>query len=939
MTTGNPMRRHLLLLAAVSLLAPPHAPGQDPGAVLPADPAVTMKQLPNGLTYYIRTNRKPEKRAELRLVINAGSVLESEDQRGLAHLLEHMAFNGTKNFPKQELVNYLESIGMRFGPDLNAYTSFDETVYMLQIPTDKPEIVDRAFDILEEWAHNIALDGAEIDKERGVVIEEWRLGRGANARMLDKQFPILFRDSRYAERLPIGKKEVLESFPHEAIRKFYREWYRPDLMAVVAVGDFDPAVIEGAILKHFTPLANPAGAPERPVFPVPSHTEPLAVSVTDPEAPVSAVNLVIKHPVTDPTTAGAYRKQLVENLAFSMLNNRLTELTKEADPPFVMAFAGSGSFVRNADAFSLGAVARDGSIPRAFSTVLTETERAKAFGFTATELEREKSSMLRRMERLYNEREKTESSSFAEEYIRNFLEREPFPGIAAEYEIYKKQLPGITLAEVNAVLPSLLTPANRVVMANAPEKTPPIIPAEAELLAMLAAPRTVSPYDDRVSTEPLVPVPPKPGSVTRRKQVPELGVTEWTLSNGVKVVLKPTAFKNDEVLMTASSPGGSSVMSDAEYESASAATQIMQESGLGSFDQVALRKKLTGKIASVTPYISDLEEGLNGSAAPADLETMFQLVYLTFTAPRDDSTAFVSWRSRMITSLANRELRPESAYEDTILVTMAQHHPRRRPWDVAALNAVDRKSAMGVYRDRFADAGDFTFVFVGAFTPEKLEPLVRQYIASLPSRGRKETWQDRGIRAPGGAIRKEVRRGIEPKSSTRTIYTGDFEWSTQNRYELSSLASVLRIKLRESLREEKGGTYGVGASGSPIGRPKPEYRFVISFGCSPDRVDELLGVADAVVDSVRNVGVGPEYVAKVQEIQRREREVDMQTNRFWLGNLSFLYSYGEDPKQILTYTRMVDGLSAGAVRAAANRYLNPERKARFILYPAEQTGK
>ena len=930
------MRTLFLLLCSLLLAAP--APAQDLTATLPVDTAVTVKKLPNGLTYYLRVNRKPEQRAELRLVVNAGSVLEADDQRGLAHLVEHMAFNGTKNFPRQELVSYLESIGMRFGPDLNAYTSFDETVYMLQIPTDKKPIVERGFDILEEWAHNITMEGTEIDKERGVVIEEWRLGRGANARIMDRQLPVLLKGSRYAERLPIGKKEILESFPHETLRKFYRDWYRPDLMAVVAVGGFDPKEIEGLIVKHFSPLASPAGKPPREAFPVPPNAEPLAVSVTDPEASFNAVSLYVKHPAGDPTTAGAYRKQLVENLAANMLNNRLNELTRQADPPFSGAFAGKGGFVRGSEVWSLGAFTKEGGLQRGFATVLTEAERAQKFGFTAGELEREKASALRRIERAYNERDKTESSGLADEYVRNFLEREPIPGIAREYQLYREFLPGITLAEVNAVFPARFTAENRVVTASGPEKAGSAVPDEAALLATLSATRAVTPYDDRVSSEPLMSSPPEPGTITARKEVPEIGVTEWTLGNGVRVILKPTTFKNDEVLMTATSPGGTSLVTDAEYASASVAAAVVQESGLGAFDQTALQKKLAGKIVSVSPTVGELEEGLNGSASPADLETMFQMIHLFFTAPRFDSSAFESFRSRMITMLANRDLRPESAWEDTIAVTMARHHPRRKPWDVAMLNAVDAKTAYGVYRDRFADAGDFTFTFVGAFTRDALEPLVKRYLASLPSRGRRETWRDVGVRAPGGEIRKEVRRGIEPKSSTRTVYNGEFTWNAARRYELSSLGAVLRIKLRESLREEKGGTYGVGAGGNAFGRPRPEYRFTIAFGCAPERVEELLGVTEAVVDSLRRFGVGAEYVAKVQETQRREREVDLQTNRFWLNSLSFLYGYGEDPRQILKHNELVDSLSPAMIKAAANRYLTPERKAQFLLFPAAAPG-
>ncbi|MCH6560650.1 insulinase family protein, partial [candidate division KSB1 bacterium] len=606
---------------------------------LPTDPKIRIGKLKNGLKYYIRENQKPENRAELRLAVNAGSVLEDDDQRGLAHFVEHMAFNGTKNFAKQEIVDYLESIGMQFGPDINAYTDFDETVYMLQVPTDSVEAVETAFQILEDWAHNISFEEEEIDKERGVVVEEWRLGRGAGARMRDKQFPILFKDSRYAERLPIGKKEILETAPYNSLRRFYRDWYRPDLMAVVAVGDFDKDWIEKLIKKHFRRLRALKKPRERQVFPVPNHKETLFAPASDVEATSSNISIYYKHEVPEEGTVGDYRRSLIEALYNSILNNRLNELLQNPEPPFLFGFSSQGTFIRSKSFYILGAGVKDNGIEAGLEAVLTEAIRVRRHGFTESELERQKTEMLRRFEQVYNERDKTESEQFAAEYIRNFLEGEPLPGIEYEYTLYNLLLPGIKIEEVNQLAKNLIRDENRVISVSTPEKEEIKTPTEEGILAVFdrVNRKEIKPYEDTVPDLPLVEIPPTPGKIVAQETIEKLGVTEWDLSNGVKVVLKPTDFKNDEILFTATSPGGHSLVPDKDFIAAALATAIIREGGLGNFDRIALQKKLAGKLAGVSAWISSLQEGLSGNASPKDLETLFELIYLHFTAPRKDN--------------------------------------------------------------------------------------------------------------------------------------------------------------------------------------------------------------------------------------------------------------------------------------------------------------
>jgi len=902
---------------------------------MPTDPTVTVGTLDNGLRYYIRANHRPEQRAEVRLVVNAGSVLEDEDQQGLAHFVEHMAFNGTEHFPKQALIDYMERIGMRFGPEVNAFTSFDETVYMLTIPTDTAEIVENAFQILEDWAHAVLFDPSEVDKERGVVIEEWRLGQGAEARMRDKQFPILFRGSRYAERLPIGQLETLETFDHPSLERFYRDWYRPDLMAVIAVGDFDPAVIEGLIRGHFARIPAREAPRARTVYDVPDHEETLFAVATDEEATQTQVSVYFKQPPREQGTAGAYRQALVEMLYNQMLNQRLFELTQTPDAPFVVAFSGQGSFVRSKEVYTLGALVRDGGVLPGLEAVLTEGERVAQHGFTASELDRAKREFLRGMEQAFAERDRTNSAMYAGEYMRNFLEHEPFPGIAYELAFARQALPTIDVAEVNRLARAWITARNRVVLVNAPEKPGVEVPSEPELAAVFDAvsAKEVTAYAEQLSDAPLLPVMPEPAPVVSEREIPEVGLTIWELANGVRVLLKPTDFKADEILFRAWSPGGTSLASDEDFISAIMATNAVGVGGVGQFSLVDLQKVLADKVATARPYISSLYEGLTGSGSPQDVETMFQLIYLTVTAPREDSSAFEAFRTRMEALLENRSASPQSAFQDTLSLTLAQYHPREPLFtrDLVAHTDLDR--SMRFYRDRFADASDFSFVFVGNFTLEGMRPLVETYLGGLPSIGRVEQWRDEGIDPPTGMIRKDVRKGIEPKSETAIVFTGPFDDTRGNRYAVRALQEVLDIRLRERLREDLGGTYGVSVGANTARYPDGEYSVSIDFGSAPDRVDELAGVVFQQIDSLRLVGATAEEVAKVQEMQRRERETSLKENGYWLGQLVACDQLGIDYRDILTYEDLIGTLSPVVVRDAVLRYLRPDNYVMVTLGP------
>jgi len=902
---------------------------------IPVDPQTTVGKLPNGLRYYIRTNKLPEKRAELRLAVNAGSVLEDNDQLGLAHMVEHMSFNGTKHFEKQQIVNFMESIGMRFGPSLNAFTSFDETVYMLTIPTDKPELMDKAFLILEDWAQNLSFDPAEIDKERGVIVEEWRLRRGANARMQDKQFPILFKGARYADRLPIGKKETIETFKHDVLKRFYKDWYRPDLMALIAVGDFDKAAVEGLIKQHFGSIPAAKVPRLRPTYDIPDHPETLYAIATDKEATMTSISVYNKLPLREQGSVGVYRQMILDRLAAGMLSRRLSDMTQKPDAPFVMAGAGRSIFVRTKEAAMLYAIPKEGGIERALEAVLTEAARVARFGFTATEFEREKLQALRTYERYYAEKDKQESAVLAAELIRNFTQNEPLPGLALEYALHQRFLPETTIDEVNKVAKDWMSESSRVVVVSAPEKDGVTVPDETKLAAVVKVVGTkeIAAYVDTVANQALLDKMPEPGKIIKTTSKEAFGITEWDLSNGVKVVLKPTKYKQDEIMFRAFSPGGYQLASDQDFIPARTAAQAMSVTGVGKFSAIDLRKMLAGKIASVGALISEMEEGLSGSGSPKDLETMFQLIYLRFTQPRADQGAFAAHIAQGKTVLANQQKSPEFAFYDMLQRTLTQDHPRARPMTAEMIDQMDLDKSLAFYKDRFADASDFTFVFVGSFTLEMVRPFVERYLASLPALRRNETWKDVGIRPPKGVVEKTVLKGIEPKSQAAVYFTGPFQYDQEHRVAIQALGMVLETKLREVLREDLSGTYGVSVSPSYAKIPTETYAFPIQFGCNPQRTQELVKVIFQEIENLKKNGPSEKQVSDVRAQLIRDFETNTQQNRYLLNQIYLCYQFSEDLGKFFglpEYYKTVNGKSIGD---AARTYLNTDNYVKVLLLP------
>lgn len=929
-------RRHLLVSTLAALAVNGSAAAQ-PAArdSFPRDSGVVTGRLANGLTYYVRRNAEPPHRAELRLVVNAGSILEDEDQRGLAHVVEHMAFNGTRRFAAHQIVDFLEGVGMRFGPDVNAYTGFDETVYMLTLPTDTAGVLERGLDVLEDWATAITFDTAEVRRERGVVVEEWRLGRGAGARIRDKEFPVLFAGSRYADRLPIGDPEIIRNASVETIRRFYEQWYRPDLMAVVAVGDFDPARVEAMIRERFGRIPARTDARPRQAFGVPPHDSTRFSIVTDREATGSSVDLVRTVPSRPRVTRAAYREGLVEMLYGAMLDQRLSDLSQRPDAPFLNVSSFRGSLLRGLDAYYLSARVPDGRVEPGVAALLAEARRAGQYGFTAPELARSKAELLRQWEQIYAERTKETSGDFAGRYVGHYLYGGAIISTATEYEANRDLVPGITLAEVDSVARAAMGAANRTILVSAPDTVP--VPTVARLAAVVdsASRATVAAYADTTSSAPLLDRPPAPGRIVSTRTIPEIGVTEWRLSNGVRVMLKPTDFRRDEIILAGRSPGGESVVSDARMRDAQAASAAVAVGGVGRLSVVDLQRRLAGKAASVGTGIGETQETISGFAAPRDVETMFQLVYLYFTQPRRDSVAWQAYLQRGRTLLRDRGASPEGVFGDTLTAILTQRHLRARRFTAATFDSLSLDRALAVYRERFADAGDFTFYVVGAFSPDSLRPLVERYLGGLPSTSRRETARDLGIRPPAGVVRADVRRGMEPKARTAIVFTGPTPFDRRVVSMLRTLGDALELRLRERLREELSGTYGVSVGGAVVADPVPQFSVSIEFGAAPERIEELSRVVFAEIDSLKAAGPSETDMQKVREGQRREREVSARENGWWLTGLMTYDQYGWDMRQ-LPQPPLSQSFTAADVRDAARRYLDAGRFVQVSLYPERQ---
>jgi zinc protease len=904
------------------------------------DPVVKTGKLENGLVYYIRQNKKPEKRIELRLVVNAGSILENDDQRGLAHFMEHMNFNGTKTFPKNELIDFLQKTGVRFGADINAYTSFDETVYMLQLPTDDSTLVEKGYQVLEDWAHNALLDDKEIDKERGVIVEEWRLGLGAQDRMMKKFFPVIFKDSRYAERLPIGKVEVIENFKHETLRDFYHDWYRPDLQAIVVVGDVDPTAVEARIKQHFSALANPEQPRERKAYTIPANAEPLIAVTTDKEATNNVVLIFYKHPSIRLKTIADFRYHLMAQLFTGMLDNRLGEISQKPESPYIYAGSNYGKFLaRTNDAYILTALSKENEIDSSLLTILEENERVKKFGFTSTEFERQKEEILSKYDKASKEYDKTESAKFTGEYVDNYLSGNAYPSARKQLLYVIHLLPDIKLEEINALAGAWVTDTNMAMVVMAPDKENVKVPTKEKLNAVVNQSVTskLEPYVDKFREEPLVNKELQPGSILNRIENKELGFTELQLSNGVTVVLKPTTFKNDEILVSAYSLGGHSLYPDKDFMSANYSSQVISMSGAGNFDNIELEKKLKGKNLQVNPYIEDVRQGLRGNSTPKDFEALLQLIYLYFEEPRKDSSAFEAFMSQMSNQMKFMKSSPVMTFYDTLFKSVYPGYKRLVVFpSETQLNEVKLDDIYRIYKDRFADASGVKFFIVGNINIDSITPLLTKYLGSLPSLNRKETWKDVSPQFPQKITNLTFNMGTDPQSMVGLVFSKKVEWTQQNLLALSMLKEILSIKLVEVIREKLSGVYSPQVILNPDHYPQSQFQLIIMFGCSPTTTGKLTKAVLGEIKKLRKKGPTPVDLKKAQESLIRERETNLEKNEFWQGKLESIFYDNTDPASILNFRDRVNAMTVQDLRKTYEAMLDPGNYVNVVLKPEKK---
>jgi zinc protease len=941
----------LAAVLAAGLLASAQAPpaGRETSAAsvasyslsqqMPVDPDVEVGTLPNGLRYYVRPNAKPARRAELRLVVKAGSVLEDDDQQGLAHFVEHMEFEGTRHFPGQAITEFLSSLGMGLGPDANASTSYDETQYTLRVPTDVPGVLDRALLVLEDWAQGATFDESAIEHERGIVLSEWRMRLGAGERTQDRIRGVQLDGSRYAVRKPIGKPEIIERAQRQQLLRFYRDWYRPNLMAVIVVGDIDRDAVVKMIKERFSSLVNPSPERPRPAFDVPDHPGTRYTIVTDRETTATVVAITDLRPARNQGSVGGYRDIMLDQLFGSMLDARLDELAQRENAPFLRAGADRHLFPmpRTKDEAILQALVSNDGVARGLEALVTELQRVARFGFTATELDRAKQAMMLGYERVVTQSPDRESQSRADEYTRNFLQNEALPTIWQELAFHRRFVPEITLAEINALTKDWFPDQNRLVIVAAPDAAGVTLPDHTQLAAVVSAAsaKRLEAYVDVDAAKSLMDAPPPRGAIVKTTTRAEAGITEWTLSNGATVVLKPTTLKEDQILFRATAPGGTSLASDADFIPARVADDVVPAGGVGRFSAVMLDRILVGKAVGVRPFIGEVVHGMGGGSTPQDLETMFQLIHLRFTQPRADPAAFAALASQARGLLANQMASPDIVFNHALASALSRDHPRRQPETPATVEQWDLARSMAFYKARFADASRFTFVFVGSFTLDSLRPFVETYIASLPATQTRETWRDLGITRPTGVVEKAIQKGIAPKSEVAIVFSGAFDYDDRHTLALRAMTLVLQSRLFDTIRQELGGTYSVEVTPDTDRFPRPQYSVRIEWTCDPAKTAILVKRVFDEIEFVRQSAFSPGQVARIREVLQREFERNSQDNGYFLNEIARRYEDGDggDVAAVVNLPTRITALTGDEIHEAAVKYLDPRNYVKVTLMP------
>lgn len=884
-------------------------------AKLPQDPNVVKGVLPNGITYYLRHNEEPKDRASFYIIRNAGALLENDEQDGLAHFLEHMAFQGTKNFPGKGIITTMEKYGVAFGQNVNAYTAHNETVYNLSsVPSTDPKLLDTCLMILHDWSYYLTLEDKEIDDERGVISEEWRTRRTPAFRIQKQTFPVLFKGSKYAERDVIGSLDVIKNFKYQTIRDFYHKWYRTDLEAIAVVGDFDLAQMEKRVKEIFSSIPAIKNPAPRPFYEIPEHEELYYCLATDKEVQNSSVsiNTILREvPAEKKNTVGYLKENIMHSFYNQMIGARISELMQKGNPPFINGGIGIGGMVRGYYSYGISATAKPNQEDVALEAILTENERIKRYGFTESELERVKTNMLVGLESAYKEKDKTDNESYIKDMQYNFLEQEPMIDFVDYYNIAKQLIPTITAEEVSALAQKLNTTKNRTVIISGPSENTKHL-TEAEVVAIMdkVSKANIAPYKDQVSEASLISEDLPGSKVVATKQLPQFDAVEWTLGNGAKVIFRKADYEKDAVSLASYSKGGTSLYDVDMLPSADNAASFVNAYGAGDFDAITLRKLLTGKMASCGVSINGLSESVSGSSTPQDFETMLQLLYLRFEKPRFDKEVHESIMSRNRASIVNMEKNPQKIMRDSLQLIMSNYNPRTLLFNEKYLDQISIEKIEQVYRDRIKDASDFTFFIVGNIDETTVKPLVEKYIGSLKSENRKETWKDNHVRGPKGKTEKVIELELEtPKATVITNFSKDMKYSVYNNICNNILKGILDLRYTENIREKEGGTYGVGVQAGSSRIPYSNYSMTMSFDCDPDKAAHLKSLIYAEVEKIMQQAPTEEEMSKIISNMKKEHEQSKNHNSYWLNSIYSYYVSGINPADPKNFDDIVNKLT------------------------------
>lgn len=926
------------LIVLVFSLSALTAQNYDLSAFPPFDPSVRTGTLPNGMKYFIRANKFPENRAEFYIATNVGAIQEDDDQNGLAHFTEHMAFNGTKNFPKKTLLDYLATVGVKFGQNVNAGTGVEQTIYMItSVPLTRSGVMDSALLVLHDWSNFLSFDAAEIESERGVIREEWRTYGSADERMSIKLAPVIYKDSKYAKRNVIGDTAVINNFKHETIRNFYHKWYRPDLQAIVVVGDFDVNTVEAKIKSLFNDIPAVANATAKEIYPLPDNTDPLIGTATDPEATATEVTVLYKaEPIKDSDkNLGYMRLKLLQRMISSMFAQRMSEISRKENAPFLSSYCYYGSFTDVKDAFIGYAQARNNEALKALTSLLTEMERMKQFGLTQGELDRVKADLLRSYESQFTDKDKRKNRELVYQNISYFLDNEPNPGIEYEYEFAKVMIPGISLKEINDEVKKYIHSENMIVMITAPEKEGVSIPKDQEIKDVLASVNNskIDAYTDNLSGKKLIEKEPVAGKVVKVSSNATFGTTEWTLSNGAKVIFKSTDFKDDELLMDAWSVGGYTAAADNVIPSAMVMSSVVSEMGVGDFSRTDLNKLMSGKKVNVSPAMYSDREAIRASMSPKDFETAMQLVHLYFTKPRWNETDFNTWLDRMKNYYINMQAEPRKAFSDTVNVMMNNHNKRFRPFTYQMFDEVTFEKIKAFYNNRYCDASDFVFLFTGKVNPDEVKPLIEKYIASLPVVKRKDVFKDDGVRPPKGKVINDFQHENKtPRTTVYVDYNGMCEYTATDLLYMATIRHILELRYIEAIREEKGGSYGVRVSAQMKRLPYPNFYLDMMFDTDPKLADDLKAIVHREIEKIIKDGPTEVDLQKAKEFFLKQRQEDLKENTWWY-NTPLTEFYFNKVDLVNGYEERVKGLTVKAIKDYAAKTLNQGNTIDVVMRP------